>query len=84
MAQQGAAGLLAPHAHRRCADRRRHLAGTNTRRVRRALAALFRGAVSKDIVSRVWGASGRFVRAGADARFGRKARRASWLQRSGC
>ena len=30
------------------------LAGTNTRRVRRALAALFRGAVSKDIVSRVW------------------------------
>ena len=31
-----------------------YLAGTNTRRVRRALAALFRGAVSKDIVSRVW------------------------------
>ena len=30
-----------------------YLAGTNTRRVRRALAALFRGAVSKDIVSRV-------------------------------
>jgi putative transposase len=31
-----------------------YLAGTNTRRVRRALAALFHGAVSKDIVSRVW------------------------------
>ena len=31
-----------------------YLAGTNTRRVRRALSALFRGAVSKDIVSRVW------------------------------
>jgi hypothetical protein len=31
-----------------------YLAGTNTRRVRRALAALFRGAVSKDIVSQVW------------------------------
>ena len=31
-----------------------YLSGTNTRRVRRALAALFRGAVSKDTVSRVW------------------------------
>src|SRR5512147_2050244 len=31
-----------------------YLAGTNTRRVRRALAALFRGAVGKDTVSRVW------------------------------
>ena len=31
-----------------------YLSGTNTRRVRRALAALFRGAVGKDIVSRVW------------------------------
>jgi transposase-like protein len=31
-----------------------YLAGTNTRRVRRALAALFDGAVGKDIVSRVW------------------------------
>jgi putative transposase len=28
--------------------------GTNTRRVRRALGALFRGAVSKDTVSRTW------------------------------
>jgi putative transposase len=31
-----------------------YLAGTNTRRVRRALRALFDGAVSKDTVSRVW------------------------------
>jgi transposase-like protein len=31
-----------------------YLAGTNTRRVRRALGAVFGGAVSKDTVSRVW------------------------------
>ena len=31
-----------------------YLAGTNTRRVRRALAALFKGALAKDTVSRVW------------------------------
>jgi len=31
-----------------------YLAGTNTRRVSRALAGLFRGAVSKSTVSRVW------------------------------
>ena len=31
-----------------------YLAGTNTRRVRRALAALFGGTVSKDTVSRTW------------------------------
>lgn len=31
-----------------------YLSGTNTRRVRRALGALFGGAVSKDTVSRVW------------------------------
>lgn len=31
-----------------------YLAGTNTRRVRRALAALFGGAVGKDTVSRTW------------------------------
>jgi putative transposase len=30
------------------------LAGTNTRRVRRARGALFRGAVGKDVVSRTW------------------------------
>jgi transposase-like protein len=31
-----------------------YLAGTNTRRVQRALAALFRGAMGKDVVSRAW------------------------------
>jgi putative transposase len=31
-----------------------YLAGTNTRRVRRALQALFGGAVGKDVVSRTW------------------------------
>jgi putative transposase len=31
-----------------------YLSGTNTRRVRRALASIFHGAVSKDTVSRVW------------------------------
>jgi transposase-like protein len=31
-----------------------YLAGTNTRRVQRALAALFRGTVGKDVVSRTW------------------------------
>jgi len=31
-----------------------YLAGTNTRRVRRALFGLFEGAVSKDVVSRAW------------------------------
>src|SRR5690348_13148310 len=31
-----------------------YLSGTNTRRVRRALGALFKGAVGKDVVSRVW------------------------------
>ena len=31
-----------------------YLAGTNTRRVRRALGAVFGGAISKDTVSRVW------------------------------
>src|SRR6201995_1542255 len=31
-----------------------YLAGTNTRRVKRALCALFAGAVGKDVVSRTW------------------------------
>jgi putative transposase len=31
-----------------------YLAGTNSRRVRRALVAVFDGAVGKDVVSRVW------------------------------
>jgi len=45
-----------------CADDRQvealiagaYLAGTNTRRVKRALSALFDGAVGKDVVSRTW------------------------------
>ena len=31
-----------------------YLAGTNTRRVKRALGALFKGAIGKDVVSRTW------------------------------
>ncbi|MBV8398362.1 MAG: transposase, partial [Acetobacteraceae bacterium] len=31
-----------------------YLSGTNTRRLKRALGALFKGAVGKDVVSRVW------------------------------
>ena len=31
-----------------------YLAGTNTRRVKRALGSLFKGAVGKDVVSRTW------------------------------
>ena len=31
-----------------------YLVGTNTRRVKRALGALFKGAIGKDVVSRVW------------------------------
>ena len=31
-----------------------YLAGINTRRVKRALSALFSGAVGKDVVSRTW------------------------------
>jgi len=47
-------GLSAPHAGRRSADRE-HLSGWHQpRRVRRALAALFGGAVGKDTVSRTW------------------------------
>jgi hypothetical protein len=42
------------HEARRCAGTiaSTYLAGTNTRRVRRALAALFGGTVGKDTVSR--------------------------------
>src|SRR3954469_25935069 len=48
-----------------------YLAGTNTRRVKRALAALFRGAVGKDVVSRTW----RKVKADWDAEPARSGRR---------
>ena len=52
-----------------------YLAGTNTRRVKRALAALFRGAVGKDVVSRTW----RKVKADWTPGTG-----ATWLQRTWC
>ena len=55
MGQQDAARLSPAHARGRCADiAGAYLAGTNTRRVGRALAAVFRGAISKSTVSRVW------------------------------
>jgi hypothetical protein len=52
--QQGTAGLSATHACCGALIASSYLAGTNTRRVSRALAALFGGAVGKDTVSRVW------------------------------
>src|SRR5215207_4362822 len=52
-----------------------YLSGTNTRRVRRALGALFGGAVGKDVVSRVW----RKVKTDWDAWTARRPRsRFSW------
>jgi transposase-like protein len=51
------------------------LSGTNTRRVKRALAALFKGAVGKDVVSRTW----RKVRTDWDAWNG-----ATWPVRTWC
>src|ERR1700712_664686 len=47
---------VVPHL---CEPRRAgaYLSGTNTRRVKRALAALFKGAVGKDVVSRTGTAS---------------------------
>ena len=45
-----------------------YLAGTNTRRVKRALFGLFQGAVGKDVVSRAW----RKVKADWDAWCGRR------------
>jgi transposase-like protein len=52
-----------------------YLAGTNTRRVKRALGALFKGAVGKDVVSRA-GASSR--------RTGRPGDGVIWLLRASC
>jgi len=40
--------------HRRVTFASAYLSGTNTRRVRRALAAVFAGPVGKDVVSRTW------------------------------
>ena len=54
MEEQDTAGLSAPHLAADALIASVYLAGTNTRRVRRALAALFGGAVGKDTVSRVW------------------------------
>ena len=55
VAQHGAAGLQAPERRGPNAlIARAYLAGANTRRVRRALAALFGGAIGKDVVSRAW------------------------------
>ena len=54
MAPRVAAPLRPDDQAGRSPDRGAHLAGTNTRRVKRALAALFGGAVGKDAVSRTW------------------------------
>ena len=48
MAQPGVAGLSAPHAGGDALIASAYLAGTNTRRVRRALKALFADGVGKD------------------------------------
>ena len=54
MAQRGIAALCAHDPPSGGADRRELSGGDHTRRVRRALDALFRGAVGKDVVSRTW------------------------------
>ena len=54
MAQRGAATLCADDEAGETLIAGTYLSGTNTRRVRQALGALFTGAVSKDTVSRTW------------------------------
>ena len=54
MAQRHSAPVCADDARSRGAGRGRLPVWTNTRRVKRALAALFGGAVGKDVVSRTW------------------------------
>ena len=54
MEEPGAAGLSARTLAADALIASSYLAGTNTRRVRRALAALFGGTVGKDTVSRTW------------------------------
>jgi len=54
MALESASLLPAHDQEGKGPDRRGYLAGTNTRRVKRALFGLFEGVVSKDVVSRVW------------------------------
>ena len=56
------------------------LSGTNTRRVKRALAGLFGGAVGKDVVSRTW----RKVRTDWDAQTGTHGPGATWPARTWC
>jgi hypothetical protein len=52
--EQIAAGLPAAHETSRALIAGTYLSGTNTRRVRHALSAVFKGAVGKDVVSRTW------------------------------
>jgi hypothetical protein len=52
--EQDAAGLSAARGLRDALIAGAYLAGTDTRRVCCTLAALFGGAVGKDVVSRVW------------------------------
>jgi putative transposase len=54
MALEGAAPLPALTKKAEALIAAVYLAGTNTRRVKRALFGLFEGAVSKDVVSRAW------------------------------
>jgi putative transposase len=54
VAQLGAASLRPDDPAGGGADRGCVSRGTNTRRVKRALGALFKGAVGKDVVSRTW------------------------------
>ena len=54
MAERFAARLPAPHPGRRRLDRRGLSRRDQSRRVRRALNAVFAGPVGKDVVSRVW------------------------------
>ena len=54
MALEGAAALSAADEAAEALIAAVYLAGTNTRRVKRALFGLFQGAVGKDVVSRAW------------------------------
>jgi hypothetical protein len=54
MEEQGIAHLSAPYAGCRCLIASAYLAGTNMRRVRRALKALLAEGIGKEVVSRVW------------------------------
>ena len=61
-----------------------YLSGTNTRRVRRALGALFKGAVGKDVVAEPGGRCRRTGRRGAGARWLKRMLPGwSWMARYG-